>query len=148
MPIEKAFAIRAKPHEIYRALERDLAGSAEHEGSTFEVLHRNPGRSISLRVTISGIPCRLTYTIVPRDEDPSVPAYSEVVATLDPYGWKYQAFRIMTLGLSNGGFDAALVQGLANLKESVEQESTAEDSAAGDEVFPDEAERMVTAPDE
>ena len=114
MPIEKAFAIRAEPHEIYAAIERDIASAREHEGSTYEVLHRDPGRGLRMRVTIGGIPCRLEYTIIPRDGD------CEVVATLDPYGWRYGAFRIMTLGLSNGGFDATLVQSLANLKAAVE----------------------------
>lgn len=133
MPIEKAFAIRAKPHEIYRAIEADIAEAREHEGSTFEVLHRDPGRSVRLRVLIGAIPCTLEYTIIPRED------HCEVVGTLDPYGWKYVAFRLMTFGLSNGGFDAALVQALVNLKEAVEAEG---------EAFPDEEDRLVAAPDE
>jgi len=139
MSIEKAFAIRANPHEIYAAIQSDLAAAGEHEGSTYEVLHSDPGRSIRLRVTIGGMPCHLRYEIIPRDE------HCEVVASLDPYGWRYTAFRIMTLGLSNGGFEATLVQSLANLKAAVEAGTAGGDD---DAPFPDEGARLVTAPDE
>jgi len=125
MPIEKAFAIEASPYDIYAALERDLSGASEHAGETFEVLRRDPGRAIDLRVTMAGVPCWLTYRIEPRE------TYTEVVALLTPFGLKYTLFRIMTLGLRDQGFEVALVQGLANLKEAVESERRARD--AGDE---------------
>lgn len=112
MPIEKAFAIRAAPAAIYDALERDVASAPP--GPAFEVLRRDPGRGIDLRVTISGIPCWLTYRLDPAD------GYTEVVAALTPFGWKYALFRVMTLGLRQQGFELALVQGLANLKDAVE----------------------------
>ena len=114
MAIEKAFAIHASPYDIYAALERDLADAGAHGGSTFEVLRRDPGRSIDLRVTIAGVPCFLTYTLKPKTD------HTEVVATLVPYGWKYVLFQIITLGLRSDGFQLALVQGLSNLKEEVE----------------------------
>jgi hypothetical protein len=114
MPIEKAFAINAPAHEIYSALEADLASAREHEGDVFDVIRRDPGRSLVLRVTISGFPCILTYTLLPRD------AHTEVVAEVEPQGLRYLFFRIITLGLSNGGFDVVLFESLRNLKESVE----------------------------
>ena len=45
---------------------------------------------------------------------------TEVVATLVPSGWKYTAFRIMTFGMRDHGYEVALVQGLANLKAELE----------------------------
>ena len=116
MPIEKAFAINAPPREIFAAIERDLAAAGEHAGDTFEVLRREPDTSIDLRVTIGGVPCWLTYRLVPRETD------TEVVALLTPFGFKYTFFRIVTLGLRDQGFEMALVQGLANLKAAVEDD--------------------------
>ena len=63
MPIEKAFAIHADAREIYAAIERDLADAAEHAGDTFEIVRRDPPRSLELRVTIGGVPCWLTYLL-------------------------------------------------------------------------------------
>lgn len=133
MAIEKAFAINAPPDEIFAALERDLDSAAEHAGDTHEVLRRDPPRSIDLRVTIGGVPCHLRYRLDPR------PPVTEVVATLQPYGWKYTAFRIVTLGLRDQGFEVVLVEGLANLKAAVE------DADAG---FPDEELLLATPSDE
>ncbi len=116
MPIEKAFAINAPAREIFAAIERDLASATEHAGDTFEVLRREPHSSIDLRVTIGGVPCWLTYKLLPREND------TEVVALLTPFGLKYTFFRIVTLGLRDQGFEMALVQGLANLKAEVEDE--------------------------
>ena len=114
MPIEKAFAIHAQPHEIFAAIERDLGAAREHEGDTFEVVRRDPSRSIELRVTIGGVPCWLSYTLRP------TPDHTEVSARLVPFGWKYTFFRIMTFGMRDQGYEIALVQALANLKAEVE----------------------------
>jgi len=78
--IEKAFAIKASPREIYAALERDLEGAAEHAGDTFEVLRREPGRALDLRVTIGGVPCWLNYRLEPKE------GHTEVSAVLTPFG--------------------------------------------------------------
>lgn len=112
--IEKVFAVRAAPRAIYDAIERDLAEASEYAGSTYEVLQRDPPRAIDLRVTIGNVPCTLRYEI---DE---MPDHCEVTAKLEPYGFKYTAFKLMTFGIANQGFDAALVQSLANLKAAVE----------------------------
>jgi hypothetical protein len=114
VPIEKAFAIRATPREIYAAIERDLASAAEYEGTTHEVLRREPERSLEMRVTIGIVPCLLTYRITPRTDD------TEVAATLVPHGWRYVAFQIATLGMRRSFFEFALVDALANLKSAVE----------------------------
>lgn len=131
MPIEKAFAIDAEPREIYAAIERDLAEAREHEGSVFEVLRRDPPRSMDLRVTISGIPCWLTYRLEPK------PQHTEVIGVLTPFGIKYAFFKIITFGLREQGFHLALAQGLANLKAAVEGDTEDldeehEDVAAGE----------------
>ena len=114
MPIEKAFAIHAPPHEIYAAIERDLGAAGEHEGDVFEVVRRDPLCSIELRVTIGGIPCWLSYTLLP------TPDHTEVIARLVPFGWRYTFFRIMTFGMRDQGYEIALVEALANLKAEVE----------------------------
>jgi len=132
MPIEKAFAIRAEPREIYAAIERDLADAREHEGDVFEVLRRDPPRSMDLRVTISGIPCWLTYRLEPK------PGHTEVIGVLTPFGVKYTFFKIMTFGLREQGFHLALAQGLANLKAAVEGNDG--DSAGEEEVATSEIE--------
>ena len=130
MSIEKAFAIRAAPHEIYAAIERDLNAAHEHAGDTFEVLRRDPSRSIELRVTIGGIPCWLTYTLEPKLD------HTEVAARLVPFGWKYTLFRIMTFGMRDQGYEIALVEALANLKAEVEDPDAAslgeDEDEAGD----------------
>jgi hypothetical protein len=114
MSREKAFAINAPPERIYAAIEHDLASAGEHEGETFEVLSRDPPRSINLRVTMGGVPCWLTYRLQPRD------GHTEVTAVVTPYGWKYALFKIIRFGMGDQGFDVALVEGLANLKAEVE----------------------------
>jgi hypothetical protein len=133
MPIEKAFAINATPSVIYDALERDIASAGAHEGETFEILERVPPRTMRLRVTIAGIPCRLTYRVQPRD------GQTEVSATVEPFGMRYALFRIMTLGMRDQNFAVPVVEGLANLKASVE---------GGAASFPDEEGRLVSPPDE
>lgn len=133
MAIEKAFAINAAPPAIYDALEREILGAAEHEGSTFEVLERVPPRSMRLRVTIAGIPCWLTYRLQNMND------HTEVSATVEPYGMRYALFRIMTLGMRDQNFVVPVVEGLANLKAEVEGGSTS---------FPDEEGRIVAPADE
>ena len=114
MPIEKAFAIQASPQAIYAAIEAELAEAWPNEGDTFQVLRRQPGRAIDLRVTIGGVPCWLTYRIE------EAQGHAEVVAQLTPFGLKHALFRVLTLGQSRQGFEVVLVQGLANLKAAVE----------------------------
>jgi hypothetical protein len=121
MPIEKAFAIQASPQAIYSAIEAELAEAWSHEGDTFQVLRREPGRAIDLRVTIGGVPCWLTYRIE------QGAGHSEVVARLTPFGLKHALFRIVTLGQSRQGYEVALVQGLANLKAAVERRTEGDD---------------------
>lgn len=125
MPIEKAFAIHAPPHEIYAALQRDIASASSHEGEVFEVLERERDRSMRLRVTIGWVPCILTYRIEEK------PEHTEVAAVLEPYSWRYIAYQLATLGLRRGAFEMVLVQGLANLKTEVEAE-LAEEAADAD----------------
>jgi hypothetical protein len=115
VPIEKVFAINAPPSAIFAAIERDLADASEYEGTTHEVLVRDPDRAIELRVTIGAIPCKLRYTLEEKAE------YTEVTGTIVPYGWRYAAFRIITFGLRDTNFAVALVQALANLKAEVER---------------------------
>jgi hypothetical protein len=127
MPIEKAFAIRAEAREIYDAIERDLSAAAEHAGDTFEVIRRDPPRSLELRVTIGGVPCWLTYLLEAKSD------HTEVAARLTPFGWKYTLFRIMTFGMRDQGYEIALVEALANLKAEVEETDTDIESVEEDD---------------
>ena len=131
MPIEKAFAIDAAPARIYDALEEELREAEASGGEGFAVVRKDPPKAIDLRVTIAGVPCWLTYRLVPRD------TATEVVALLQPFGWRYTFFRIITFGMRDQGFEVALVQGLANLKAAVEGRD-----------FPDEADLPAVASDE
>ena len=114
MSIEKAFAIHAPASEIFAAIERDLGGAAQHEGSAFEVLRRDPPRGIDLRVTIGGVSCWLSYRLAEHD------GTTDVTGVLTPFGWRYTFFKIITLGMRDQGFEIALFEGLANLKAEVE----------------------------
>lgn len=114
MTIEKAFAISAPPDAIYDALVSDLSSASQHEGDVFSVVRQDRPRRLDLRVTIGGVPCTLTYAINARDAD------CEVVATLEPRGFKYALFKIITLGMHDQGFEVVLVEGLRNLKATVE----------------------------
>jgi hypothetical protein len=114
MSIEKAFAIRAPASEVYAAIERDLGEAVQHEGSSFEVLRRDPPRGIDLRVTIGGVPCWLTYRLDQHD------GTTDETGVLTPFGWRYTFFKFITLGMRDQGFEIALFEGLANLKAEVE----------------------------
>jgi hypothetical protein len=131
MSIEKVFAIRAEPSDIYAALQRDLASAGTHEGETFTVLRRERDERLDLRVTIAGIPAELSYRIEPRD------GATEVTATLTPTGWKYVLFKVITLGRADHNFEIALVEGLANLKAEVEFDAGTAEEGAWEEVPPD-----------
>jgi hypothetical protein len=129
MTIERAFAINATPTRIFSAIERDLGDASEFEGETFEVIERDAPRAITMRVTIGGVPCRLRYVIEQKSD------HTEVVGTLEPYGWKHAAFKVMTFGMREQNYAIVLTQALANLKEAVEAEGAP---------FPDEG--AVVAP--
>jgi hypothetical protein len=124
---EKAFAMHAPPEAIFEALERELGEAESDAGGTFEVLRREPPRAIDLRVTIGGMSCWLTYELEPKQ------GHTEVTARLTPFGWRYLAFKIITLGLRNDGFEIPLVEGLANLKAAVEGGPRASAGDAPDE---------------
>lgn len=119
---EKVFEIHATASDIYAALLRDIASASTYESSLFEVLDRERDRRLRLRVTVGFVPCILTYVI---DEQGGRDA-CEVTARLEPYGWRWLAFQMATLGLRRHTFDLVLVQGLANLKAEVEQDEGSE----------------------
>jgi hypothetical protein len=121
MPIEKAFAIRSSANDIYSALQRDIASASAHEGDVFEVVRRERDRLVELRVTIGGIPGILTYMIT------ETPDHAEVSASFEPQGWRWVMFNLATLGLRRNSIEMVLVQGLANLKEDVENQGQAKE---------------------
>lgn len=112
VPIEKAFAIKATPAAIWRALTGELEVADE---TNYTVERAVPNELLSLWVDLQGgIRAILTYRINPREED------TEVVATMEPQGLRYALSRIITMGRIDTNYEMLLVEGLANLKQTVE----------------------------
>jgi len=110
--LEKAFAINAEPAVIWRELTRELAEAAS---GSHTVERSVEPRELAVRVELqSGIEALITYELIPRED------YVEVVARMEPRGFRYAVFRVITLGRYNTGYELALVQGLSNLKEAAE----------------------------
>ena len=110
--IEKAFAVRATPEVIWRALLADLEAG---DRSAYEVEDSKPNEQLVLWVSLErGVPARLTYRLIPRDD------HTEVVATMEPQGLRYALARIVSFGRVNTNYEIVLVQGLANLKQAAE----------------------------
>jgi hypothetical protein len=112
MPLEKAFAINAPPETIWRALTGELATADE---GAVDIEYQRPYESLVLRVRLGGVPARITYTLTPRVE------HTEVVATMEPEGLRYAFFKVITLGKGDTNYELLLAQGLANLKQAVEE---------------------------
>jgi len=113
--IEKAFAIKAQPAAIWRALMSDLSLG---ERDAYEVERRVTNEELSLWVELQGgVRARLTYRLIPRED------HTEVVATMEPSGLRYLFARIVSFGRVNTNYELVLVQGLANLKQAVESPS-------------------------
>jgi hypothetical protein len=112
VPLEKAFAIKAPPETIWQALQADLA---EGDLSRFSVERSIPNELLEISVRLQGgVDAALTYRLVPHEN------YTEVSATLEPMGFRYLVFRIITFGRANVNYELVLVQGLSNLKQAVE----------------------------
>lgn len=112
MAIEKAFAIRAEPTAIWRALAGEIETADE---AAVRVERSVPNEELSLWVDFQGgIRALLTYRLIRREE------HTEVVATMEPEGLRYAIFRMITLGRADINYEMLLVEGLANLKQAVE----------------------------
>jgi hypothetical protein len=111
MLIEKVFAIEADAGEIWDALWGDLA---EGEDGAYEVIEAHRPRDLVLEVVLGGTPSRLSYRI-----EPAGP-HCEVSATLEPRGLRYRLAQVLTFNHIKRNYEMVLVQGLANLKASVE----------------------------
>jgi hypothetical protein len=110
--LEKAFAIKAEPAAIWRALTGELEVADEGHYSIEQAI---PNELLSLWVDLQGgISALVTYRLIPRDD------HTEVVATMEPQGLRYAFFRMLTLGRADTNYELLLVQGLANLKQAVE----------------------------
>ena len=112
MPLEKAFAIKAQPAEIWRTLTGELEAA---DAASYGVERAIPNELLSLWVDLQGgIRAILTYRLIPHED------HTEVVATMHPQGLRYVIFRIITLGRADINYELLLVEGLANLKRAVE----------------------------
>ena len=113
MALEKAFAIKAEPAAIWRALTGELEVADE---ARYGVERAVPNEFLSLSVDLQGgIRAILTYRLIARGD------HTEVVATMEPQGLRYAIFRIMTLGRADTNYELLLAQGLSNLKQAVEE---------------------------
>ena len=120
MPIEKAFAIAADPGDIWQALWSDLAGG---EPDTYVVEHSNWPHALTVCLDLAGMPSRVAYKIT------AMQNHSEVSVSLDPLSVRYPLLQILTLGRMRISLELLLVQGLANLKESLEGTADEDDPA-------------------
>ncbi len=112
MPLEKAFAIKAEPAAIWDALTGELEIADQ---GRYSVERAVPGQELSLWVELQGgIRAMITYRLIPRDD------HTEVVATMEPQGFRYAVFKMITLGRADTNYELLLVQGLSNLKQAVE----------------------------
>ena len=113
MTIEKAFAIKAEPAAIWDALWSDLARG---ETDRFEVEESHWPSGFALRLDLAGLPCRLSYKIERRREG------CEVAAKLEPLSRLYNLYQFVTFGHFRRNYELLLVQGLSNLKQSLEDD--------------------------
>lgn len=112
MPIEKAFAIEGEPAAIWDALWSDLGRG---DPSAFEIERSQRPHTLVVRVDMGGgVPARITYRIERKDD------YTEVSATLEPLGLRYNLYQFLTFGRVRLNYEMLLVQGLSNLKHAVE----------------------------
>ena len=113
MALEKAFAIKAQPDAIWRALTGELEAGDE---TSYGIERAIPNELLSLWVDLQGgIRAILPYRLIPHDD------HTEVVATMDPQGFRYLISRIITFGRADTNYELLLVEGLANLKRAVEE---------------------------
>jgi len=112
-PIERAFAINADPETIWAALWHDLSqGDAE----VFDVETSTWPRSLSLVVSLGGMPSRLTYSIEPR------PEHTEVAILAEALSWRYGLYQLVTFGHYRRNLELMLTVALSNLKSALEGE--------------------------
>jgi hypothetical protein len=109
--IEKAFAIEASAADIWDALWGELR-FGQNESFSVEQSHRP--RLLVLRLRLAGLPVELTYSIEPKD------GHCEVAARLEPLSARYALYQAITFGHLRRNYEILLVQGLANLKGSLE----------------------------
>jgi len=112
MALEKAFAINATPEKVWDALTGELEIADEAD---YTIERAVPNELLSLWVNLmGGVRAVITYRLIPRDE------HTEVVATMEPQGFRYAMFRIITMGRADINYEMVMVEGLANLKAAAE----------------------------
>jgi hypothetical protein len=121
-PIERAFAINADPETIWAALWHDLS---QGDTDVFDVESSSWPRSFSLRLTLGGMPSRLTYSIEPRAD------HTEVAILAEALSWRYALYQVLTFGHYRRNLEMTLTVALSNLKSALEgvplDEAEAED---------------------
>ena len=111
MTIEKAFAVQAAPGDVWQALWDDLS-SGDQTLYAVEESHRPS--LLCLRLKLGDLPVLLTYRIE------RTPEHTEVAATIEPQSRRYLLYQLLTFGHLRRNYEMLLVEGLANLKRSLE----------------------------
>src|SRR5688500_3636360 len=111
MLIEKVFAIEAEPGVIWDALWADLSSGEE---GAYAVIEAHRPHDLLIDVVLSGNPSQLSYRIEAKD------GHCDVDAGLVPRGMRYRVSQVLTFGHFKRIFEMVLVQGLSNLKTSIE----------------------------
>ena len=112
MALERAFAIKASPTEIWSALTGELEAHGEARMPNERAVATE---RLSVGVDrLGGVRAGITDKLLPRDD------HTEVVATMEPQGFRYAIFRILTRGRADINYEMVLVEGLANLKAAAE----------------------------
>jgi hypothetical protein len=112
--IERAFAINATPETIWDALWHDLSQGDE---AAFTVETSTWPRTLSILVSLGGMPSRLVYSLEPRD------GHTEVSVLVDALSWRYALYQVVTFGHYRRNLELMLTVALSNLKTALEGEA-------------------------
>ena len=121
--IEKAFAVKATPAAVWDALWADLGEGAE---GSYELVRSHWPSGFSLRLSLAGMPCELSYAIRGRETD------TEVSASIQPRSWRYRLYQVLTIGHYKRNMEMILVISLSNLKKALEGEEAGSPEPAAD----------------
>ena len=112
---ERAFAISASPQKIWRVLIKEVYSGVQLGRVT--IIEERPYSFLELNVRLNkGLAVLYRYELIQSE------SYTEVSVTVEPYGIRYVLANIFSFGRGITPHMLAVTQGLANLKEVVEND--------------------------
>lgn len=123
MAIEKVFAIEEKPGPIWDQLWAEVQGSSP---ANFVLEESHRPRLLVLRLDLAGMPARVRYEIEDKGD------VSEVLGSIEPLGFRYKLFQVLSFGHMRVNYEMMLAAGLANLKTAVESPPAGPDASFGE----------------